>query len=74
MKRRFLSALLALCLMLSLMPTAWASGGTADPPTNGSCGANVEWILGDDGKLTIFATSGTGEMAPPNPNRERSAS
>ena len=74
MKRRFLSALLALCLMLSLMPTAWASGGTADPPTNGSCGANVEWILGDDGKLTIFATSGTGEMAPPNPSWSGSAS
>ena len=74
MKRRFLSALLALCLMLSLMPTAWASGGTADPPTNGSCGANVKWILGDDGKLTIFATSGTGEMAPPNPSWSGSAS
>lgn len=61
MKRRFLSALLALCLMLSLMPTAWASGGTADPPVSGNCGSGARWIFTEStGGLLIY---GTGPMA-----------
>lgn len=71
MKKRLLSALLALCLMLSLMPEAWASGGTADPPTKGDCGTNVQWIL-SGATLTIYTTSGTGTMAAPNPTWDAS--
>lgn len=71
MKRRFLSALLALCLMLSLMPTAWASGGTADPPVSGNCGTNVQWIL-SGATLTIYTPSGTGTMAAPTPSWDAS--
>ena len=64
MKRRFLSALLALCLMVSLMPTAWAGGTTVDPPTNGSCGANVEWSLSASGRLSIWGSGPMDNMAP----------
>ena len=61
MKKRLLSALLALCLMVSLMPTAWASGGTADPPVSGNCGSGARWIFTEStGGLLIY---GTGPMA-----------
>ena len=61
MKRRFLSALLALCLMVSLMPTAWASGGTADPVVDsGDCGADAHWIFTED--TGILRIHGSGPM------------
>lgn len=61
MKKRLLSALLALCLMVSLMPTAWASGGTADPPVSGNCGSGgARWLFTEStGGLLIF---GSGPM------------
>ncbi len=61
MKKRLLSALLALCLMGALMPTAWASGGTADPPVSGNCGSGgARWLFTEStGGLLIF---GSGPM------------
>lgn len=54
MKKKFLSAFLALCLVLSLLPgTAFAA-----EETSGSCGNNLTWTL-DNGVLTI---SGSGAM------------
>ena len=55
MKKRLLSALLCLCMVVCMMPTI----SLAANPTSGSCGDNVTWSLSDDGTLTI---SGTGEM------------
>ena len=56
MKKRLLSALLALVMVCTLLPVAaWADTTTA---TEGSCGKNVTWTL-SGGTLTI---SGTGEM------------
>ena len=53
MKKRMLSTLLALCIVLALLPmTALAA------ETSGSCGENVTWSY-SDGTLTI---EGTGEM------------
>lgn len=53
MKKRLLSILLALCMMLALLPgTAWAAS------TSGSCGDNVTWSY-SNGTLTI---QGTGPM------------
>lgn len=53
MKKRMLSALLALCLVLALLPgTVFAAN------TSGKCGENLTWSL-SNGVLTI---SGTGEM------------
>ena len=51
--KRFLSLLLVLCLMASMIPV------TARAATSGTCGENVTWTLSDDGVLTI---SGTGPM------------
>jgi len=61
MKKRIASALLALCLALSLLPGAALAAETV---ASGICGAegdgsNVTWALDSDGLLTI---SGTGEM------------
>lgn len=55
MKKRLLSFLLALCMVLTLLPgTAWAA-----TVASGTCGDNLTWKLTDDGTLTI---SGTGPM------------
>ena len=62
-KLRFLSALLALAMLFTLLPTAaFADTGIV---ASGTCGAegdgsNLTWELDSDGTLTI---SGTGEMA-----------
>ena len=53
MKKRILSLALALCFVLTLLPTAFA-----DLPTSGTCGTNLTWVL-KDGRLTI---SGKGAM------------
>ena len=54
MKKRFLSMLLAVLMVLTLLPTA----AFADSELSGKCGENVTWKLGGD-TLTI---SGTGPM------------
>ena len=59
MKKRFLSLLLVLTMVLSLLP---ASVFAADIVDSGECGAegsNVTWTLDSDGLLTI---SGSGKM------------
>lgn len=53
MKKRTLSILLALCMVLSLLPAE------AQAANSGSCGSNVYWELDDSGTLTI---SGNGAM------------
>ena len=55
MKRKILSVLLALCMVLGMLP------GTARAAVaNGTCGENLTWTLDDEeGTLTI---SGTGAM------------
>ena len=55
MKKRFIAALLTVCMVLGLLP------GTARAADidGGSCGANLTWSLDDAGVLTI---SGTGDM------------
>ena len=54
MKKRFLSMLLAVLMVLTLLPTA----AFADGELSGKCGENVTWKLEGD-TLTI---SGTGPM------------
>ena len=53
--KRLLSALLALCLVLTILPTMAFAAETA----SGTCGENVTWALDDAGILTI---SGSGDM------------
>ena len=55
MKKRSLSLLLALCIVLTLLPMS-AFAATA---TSGTCGDNATWTLDSDGTLTI---SGAGDM------------
>ncbi len=55
MKRKLCSLLLALCMVLTMIPTAFAATTVA----SGDCGDNATWTLTDDGALTI---SGTGKM------------
>ncbi len=50
MKKRILSCLLAICLLVGLLPTAaWA----ADIVASGTCGENLTWELDSEGTLTI---------------------
>ena len=51
--KRFLSGLLVLCLLVSMIPV------TVRAAESGTCGDNLTWTLSDDGILTI---SGTGPM------------
>jgi hypothetical protein len=53
--KKFLSALLVVCMVLTLLP-ATASAAVA----SGTCGSNLNWTLDSAGTLTI---SGTGAMA-----------
>lgn len=66
MKKKFLSCLLVLCMMLSLLPitTVFAS----EIVDSGTCGENLTWSLDSDEVLTV---SGTGDMteAPYKNNR-----
>lgn len=56
MRKRILSTLLALCLVLGMLPgMAWAT-----VVASGECGDGVTWSLDDAGTLTI---GGTGNMA-----------
>ena len=55
MKKRILSIVLVLCMLVSLVPAAALADGEA---LSGSCGKNLTWKLAD-GTLTV---SGTGEM------------
>ena len=54
--KRLVSALLCLCILLTLLPV---SAMAAETVSSGSCGDNLTWELDSDGTLTI---SGTGEM------------
>ena len=57
MKKRLLSAILSLCMLLTMAPTV----AFAAEPITGSCGDNLTWSLDSTtGTLTI---SGTGSMA-----------
>lgn len=59
MRKRFLTVLTALCMVLTLLPGTVLAATVA----SGTCGANesnVTWTLDDAGTLTI---SGTGKMA-----------
>lgn len=55
MKKQIAAALLALCLVLSIMPVQVGAANIA----NGNCGINLKWTLDSSGVLTI---SGTGSM------------
>ena len=57
MKRRGLSLLLVMCIILS---TFMALPITASAAESGKCGDNVYWTLDDNGTLTI---SGEGDMS-----------
>lgn len=47
MKKRCLSILLVLCMVIMLLPTtAWAA-----EPTGGTCGENLTWTLDANGVL-----------------------
>ena len=56
MKKRVLSILLVVCLIVSLLPV---SAFADEVDASGTCGENVTWKLTEDGTLTI---SGSGEM------------
>ena len=53
MRKRILSMTLVWVMLLSFIPVI------ASAATSGRCGANLTWMLDDDGTLTI---SGTGDM------------
>ena len=55
MKKKLLSILLVLSLMLALVPAAFA----AEPAASGTCGSGVAWALDNDGTLTI---TGSGQI------------
>lgn len=55
MRKKLLSILLVLSLMLALVPAAFA----AEPAASGTCGSGVAWALDNDGTLTI---TGTGQI------------
>ena len=55
MKKKLLSILLVLSLMLALVPAAFA----ADVVDSGTCGSGVAWALDNDGTLTI---TGSGQI------------
>ena len=63
MKKRILSMVLALSMLISFMPII------ASAATSGTCGDNLTWTF-DNGTLTI---SGTGEMKNYSGNRNQSA-
>lgn len=55
MKKRLLSTLIALCMVLTLLPgTAWAAG-----ETSGTCGENINWYLQGDGTLLLDGSGKT---------------
>ena len=56
MKKRMMSVLLTLCMLVSIIS---AVPITASAATSGTCGDNLTWTLDNNGTLTI---SGTGDM------------
>ncbi len=62
MKRKLCSLLLALCMVLTMIPTAFAGGAWQD---NGN-GNNLTWELSDAGVLTISGTGPMWDYAPWN--------
>lgn len=56
MKRKLWSAVLTLCMVMSICVCVPV---TVSAETSGTCGENLTWVLDDEGTLTI---SGTGEM------------
>ncbi len=62
MKKRLLSILLALSMVLALLPgMAWAEE-LEDVPTSGTCGNNLSWMLDSTGTLTIFGSGGMSDF------------
>ncbi len=59
MKKRFLSMLLAIVMVVGLVPGFTLTASAAETDATGTCGTNVNWVLDSDGVLTI---SGTGDM------------
>ena len=57
MKKRIISVLLILVMVISLLPTTALASGTE--VASGTCGEYLTWTLDSEGTLTI---SGTGEM------------
>ena len=53
MKKKILSLVVVMAMLLSFMPVI------AQAATSGECGDNLTWTLDDEGTLTI---SGTGDM------------
>ena len=58
MKKRF-ALLIALCMLLALLPVPASAANVIDA---GTCGEHAEWIITDDGVMTI---SGTGVVTAP---------
>jgi len=56
MKKRILSVVLAICLLMAALP---AAASAAEVAASGACGENLTWVLDTDGTMTI---SGTGPM------------
>ena len=57
MKRKIISLMLAVCMLVGLLPV-WQVGAKATDEI-GTCGENLTWTLDEDDTLTI---SGTGDM------------
>lgn len=58
--KKWLSVILALSLVAAVpATTVLAEGETTEPPTSGTCGDNVTWVLNETGTMTI---SGSGAM------------
>lgn len=56
MKKRAFVLLLTLCMLIAVIPDAYADGGFVK---EGTCGENLMWTLDESGVLTV---SGTGEI------------
>ena len=65
MRRRLTAALLALCLVLTLLPTTVLAAETV---STGKCGKNVTWTLDSDGVLTIRGTGPMGNLNDTDPS------
>ena len=74
MRKRMLSLLLVLCMVLTLVPVFTTQANAAEIVDSGTCGENLTWTLDSDGLLVI---SGTGDMedfedfAPWNHNKRQ---
>ncbi len=55
MKKRILSIILTVCMIMSAFA---AMSVTASAAESGKCGDNLTWTLNDEGTLTISGTGG----------------